>query len=134
MRVAAADRELLRRHDNPLRGLTPLFRRANEATNPQLQRRQVDIDNFVGLQVKGGALGAGNQKLIVGPWGHGQLEEVKYPANSSVGAFGGTLSSELALRWFDRAQQLVPKIEDDNERAKWAAAVAQGITRCDEGK
>jgi tetratricopeptide (TPR) repeat protein len=39
-----------------------------------------------------------------------------------------------ALRWFDRAQQQVPKIEDDNERAKWAAAVAQGITRCDEGK
>jgi len=62
---------------------------------------QGNIDNFVGLQMKAGALGAGNQKLIMGPWGHGQLEEVKYPANSSAGAFGGTLSSELALRWFE---------------------------------
>ncbi len=62
---------------------------------------QGNIDNFVGLQMKAGGLGAGNQKLIMGPWGHGQLEEVKYPANSGVGAFGGTLSSELAMRWFD---------------------------------
>lgn len=62
---------------------------------------QGNIDNFVGLQVKGGALGAGNQKLIMGPWGHGQLEEVKYPANSGIGAFGGSMSTELAMRWFD---------------------------------
>jgi tetratricopeptide (TPR) repeat protein len=39
-----------------------------------------------------------------------------------------------ALRWFERARRLVPKIEDDDERAKWAVAVAQGIARCDEGK
>src|SRR5713226_4143587 len=52
---------------------------------------QGNIDNFVGLQMKAGALGAGNQKLIMGPWGHGQLEEVKYPTNSGVGAFGGSL-------------------------------------------
>ena len=62
---------------------------------------QGNIDNFVGLQMKAGARGAGNQKLIMGPWGHGQLEEVKYPANSGVGAFGGSLSTELALRWFE---------------------------------
>src|SRR3989442_5840862 len=62
---------------------------------------QGNIDNFVGLQMKAGALGAGNQKLIMGPWGHGQLEEVKYPANAGIGAFGGTLSTELAVRWFD---------------------------------
>ncbi|MEP6708318.1 MAG: CocE/NonD family hydrolase, partial [Pyrinomonadaceae bacterium] len=62
---------------------------------------QGNIDNFVGLQMKAEALGAGNQKLIMGPWGHGPLEEVKYPANSGVGAFGGTLSVELAMRWFD---------------------------------
>jgi predicted acyl esterase len=62
---------------------------------------QGNIDNFVGLQMKAGALGAGNQKLIMGPWAHGQLEEVKYPANAGLGAFGGTLSSELALRWFE---------------------------------
>jgi predicted acyl esterase len=62
---------------------------------------QGNIDNFVGLQMKASAPGAGHQKLIMGPWGHGQLEEVKYPANSGVGAFGGTLSIELAMRWFD---------------------------------
>jgi predicted acyl esterase len=37
---------------------------------------QGNIDNFVGLQTKAGALGAGNQKLIMGPWAHGQLEKV----------------------------------------------------------
>jgi uncharacterized protein len=62
---------------------------------------QGNIDNFVGLQAKAAGLGAGNQKLIMGPWAHGQVEEVKYPANSGTGAFGGTLSTELALRWFD---------------------------------
>ncbi|HUK89297.1 MAG TPA: CocE/NonD family hydrolase, partial [Blastocatellia bacterium] len=62
---------------------------------------QGDIDNFVGLQATGGGLAAGNQKLIMGPWGHGNLEEVHYPANAGIGAFGGTLSTELALRWFD---------------------------------
>jgi hypothetical protein len=62
---------------------------------------QGNIDNFVGLQAKAAAPGAGKQKLIMGPWGHGQLEEVKYPANSGVGAFGGTMSLELARRWFE---------------------------------
>jgi predicted acyl esterase len=62
---------------------------------------QGNIDNFVGLQAKAGAPGAGNQKLIMGPWGHGQLEEVKYPANSGIGAFGGSMSLELAKRWFE---------------------------------
>jgi len=62
---------------------------------------QGNIDNFVGLQADGGGLAAGNQKLIMGPWGHGALEEVKYPANAGIGAFGGTLSVELALRWFE---------------------------------
>ena len=62
---------------------------------------QGNIDNFVGLQAKAGAPGTGKQKLIMGPWGHGQLEEVKYPANSGSGAFGGSLSLELAKRWFE---------------------------------
>jgi len=60
-----------------------------------------NIDNFAGLQAKAGAPGTGKQKLIMGPWGHGQLEEVKYPANSGVGAFGGSMSLELAKRWFE---------------------------------
>jgi len=62
---------------------------------------QGNIDNFVGLQANAGAPGTGKQKLIMGPWGHGQLEEVKYPANSGVGAFGGSMSLDLAKRWFE---------------------------------
>ena len=62
---------------------------------------QGNIDNFVGLQKNAAAPGAGQQKLIMGPWGHGQLEEVKYPANAGIGAFGGLLSVELAMRWFE---------------------------------
>ncbi len=54
-----------------------------------------NIENFAGLQVKGGGLAAGNQKLMMGPWGHGNIEEVKYPANSSVNP------NEEAQRWFD---------------------------------
>jgi putative CocE/NonD family hydrolase len=37
----------------------------------------------------------GNQKLIMGPWGHGRIEEVTYPANAAVNA------QDEAMRWFD---------------------------------
>lgn len=56
---------------------------------------QGNIDNFVGLQERGGGLAAGNQKLIMGPWAHGRIEEVEYPANSVVNA------NQEAMRWFD---------------------------------
>jgi uncharacterized protein len=56
---------------------------------------QGNIDNFVGQQAQGGGRAAGNQKLTMGPWGHGQIEEVKYPANSVMSY------TEEALRWFD---------------------------------
>ncbi|MFY9553216.1 MAG: CocE/NonD family hydrolase [Blastocatellia bacterium] len=56
---------------------------------------QGNIDNFVGLQSGGAGLAAGNQKLIMGPWGHGKVEEVKYPTDSVVNA------TEEAMRWFD---------------------------------
>jgi hypothetical protein len=56
---------------------------------------QGNVDNFVGLQTKGGKGARGNQKLMMGPWGHGAIEEVKYPANSVVNV------SEEAMRWFD---------------------------------
>lgn len=52
---------------------------------------QGNIDNFVGLQTRGGGLAAGNQKLMMGPWAHGQVEEVKYP-NAAL---------DTAVRWFD---------------------------------
>jgi len=55
---------------------------------------QGNIDNFVGLQAGGGGLAAGNQKLVMGPWAHGQLEEVKFPANSAR-------DPGAAKRWFD---------------------------------
>jgi predicted acyl esterase len=56
---------------------------------------QGNVDNFVGLQATGAALAAGNQKLMMGPWGHGQIEEVKYPPNSVIN------TTEEAMRWFD---------------------------------
>jgi predicted acyl esterase len=56
---------------------------------------QGNIDNFVGQQAQGGGRAAGNQKLTMGPWGHGQIEEVKYPLNSVMSY------TEEALRWFD---------------------------------
>jgi uncharacterized protein len=56
---------------------------------------QGNIDNFVGQQAQGGALAAGNQKLTMGPWGHGQIEEVKYPPNSVINV------TEEASRWFE---------------------------------
>ena len=56
---------------------------------------QGNIDNFAGQQAQGGGRAAGNQKLTMGPWGHGQIEEVKYPANSVMNA------TEEALRWFE---------------------------------
>jgi len=56
---------------------------------------QGNIDDFAGLQAHGGGPAAGNQKLIMGPWGHGNLEEVKYPTNSTVNP------NDEAIRWFD---------------------------------
>lgn len=56
---------------------------------------QGNIDNFTGLQSQGGGLAAGNQKLIMGAWAHGKMEEVTYPANSEV------RSTDEAIRWFD---------------------------------
>lgn len=57
---------------------------------------QGNIDNFSGLQSRGGGLAAGNQKLMMGPWGHGNIEEVKYPANAN-----SMLDQSEQLRWFD---------------------------------
>jgi predicted acyl esterase len=56
---------------------------------------QGNVDNFIGQQAQGGGRAAGNQKLTMGPWGHGQIEEVKYPPNSVMSY------TEEALRWFD---------------------------------
>ncbi len=56
---------------------------------------QGNVSNFVGLQKYGSDKARGNQRLMMGPWGHGNIEEVKYPANSVINV------SEEAARWFD---------------------------------
>lgn len=56
---------------------------------------QGNIDNFAGLQSQGGGLAAGNQKLLMGPWAHGKVEEVTYPPNSAQPG------NREAQRWFD---------------------------------
>ncbi|MCI0488700.1 MAG: CocE/NonD family hydrolase [Blastocatellia bacterium] len=56
---------------------------------------QGNVDSFVGLQAGGGGMAAGNQKIIMGPWGHGRIEEVKYPTNSAINVI------EEAMRWFE---------------------------------
>lgn len=57
---------------------------------------QGNIDNFVGLQTHGKGNATGHQKLMMGPWGHGNLDEVKYPANAS-----SLLDMTEQQRWFD---------------------------------
>jgi predicted acyl esterase len=54
---------------------------------------QGNIDNFVGLQNHGGGMALGNQKLTMGPWAHGKVEEVSYP--------NAAPEQKEALRWFD---------------------------------
>jgi predicted acyl esterase len=59
---------------------------------------QGTIDNFVGLQNNGAGLAAGNQKLIMGPTGHGPLNgRLKFP-DAGRGGFG----VDHQLRWFSR--------------------------------
>ncbi len=58
---------------------------------------QGTIDNFSGLQANGAGLAAGNQKLVMGPYAHGNLNgRLKFPDDSSP------LSGDEAQRWFDR--------------------------------
>ncbi|MDX2030259.1 MAG: CocE/NonD family hydrolase [Blastocatellia bacterium] len=54
---------------------------------------QGNIDNFVGLQQQGGGRALGNQKLMMGPWAHGNVEEVKYP--------NAVPDQKEQVRWFD---------------------------------
>lgn len=57
---------------------------------------QGNIDCFMGLQYRGGEGAKGNQKLVMGAFGHGQLAgDLKYPADS------GRQDLDLSIRWFD---------------------------------
>jgi len=66
---------------------------------------QGNIDNFAGLQNRGGGMALGNQKLMMGPWAHGAIEEVKYPPNSGADLMASMRSDGRSqaepLRWFD---------------------------------
>ena len=57
---------------------------------------QGNIDTFVGLQHEGAAPARGNQKLVMGAFGHGRLAgDLKYPGDASQRDAG------LAMKWFD---------------------------------
>ncbi|MBI2823947.1 MAG: CocE/NonD family hydrolase [Planctomycetia bacterium] len=57
---------------------------------------QGNIDNFVGLQYQGAEGAKGNQKLIMGAFGHGRLQgNLKYPPDA------GRQDAELSMKWFD---------------------------------
>lgn len=55
------------------------------------------VDNFQWLQNHGAQGARGNQKLLMGPFGHGQLSgDLEYPGNDRL-ALGG----DQEIRWFD---------------------------------
>jgi len=58
---------------------------------------QGNIGNFMWLQEHGRNGAAGNQKLLMGPFGHGSLSgDLAYPNAAGLGAF-----QQEELRWFD---------------------------------
>lgn len=57
---------------------------------------QGNIDSFTSLQERGGPKARGNQKLMMGAFGHGALSgDLKYPADA------GSLAAGDPVRWFD---------------------------------
>lgn len=55
------------------------------------------VDNFAWLQNHGAPGARGNQKLLMGPFGHGQLSgDLEYPGNDRIG-----LAGDQEIRWFD---------------------------------
>ncbi len=69
---------------------------------------QAGIDNFAGLQAQGAGAARGNQKLVLGAFGHGPLSgDLKYPADAADRGSG------LRMRWFEH----------------WLKGVDNGVTR-----
>ncbi len=55
------------------------------------------VDNFVYLQNQGAEGARGNQKLLMGPFGHGQLSgDLAYPGSDRL-----TLGGDQEIRWFE---------------------------------
>jgi len=58
---------------------------------------QGNLNNFMDLQANGREGAKGNQKLLMGPFGHGQLAGgLSYPESGSLGGFW-----DVEKRWFD---------------------------------
>ena len=61
----------------------------------------------------------------------GALEQVKSCHGAGYHCLQAMHRPADALRWFRRAEALIEKIGDEQERAKWGVATAQGIARCE---
>ena len=57
---------------------------------------QGTINSFVAIQCRGGDGAKGKCRLVIGPIGHGQFNELKYPANAAQGPACGDV-----FAWFD---------------------------------
>ena len=98
-RRSATDHPHLRRRSAHA-GHAPVLRKHQHS---DVQRRRVvrhfsrgNIDAFMGSQDHGGPEARGNQKLMMGAFGHGALKgDLKYPADA------GNLNGGDTLRWFD---------------------------------
>lgn len=61
----------------------------------------------------------------------GALEQVRACHGAGYHCLQAMHKAAEALRWFGRAEALIEKIEDPQERAKWRAATGEGIARCE---
>jgi hypothetical protein len=61
----------------------------------------------------------------------GALEQVRACHGAGYHCLQAMHKPAEALRWFGRAEALIEKIEDPQERAKWRAATGEGIARCE---
>ncbi|WP_380163049.1 CocE/NonD family hydrolase [Kroppenstedtia sanguinis] len=64
------------------------------------------LENFRELQAKGGGLAKHHQKLLIGPWGHGDFSSVVGERSFGIQASGDGIDlqedlTQLHLRWFD---------------------------------
>jgi tetratricopeptide (TPR) repeat protein len=61
----------------------------------------------------------------------GALEQVRACHGAGYHCLQAMHRPAEALRWFRRAEALIEKIEDPEERAKWRVATAEGVGRCE---
>lgn len=72
------------------------------------------VENFEGLDKHGGGLAAGNQRLLMGAFGHLPLQgKLRYPADASFPDFS------QCTEWFDRWMKEKPNAEEKRARARY---------------